>query len=41
MDSNLKRIILISIVNGIALYYINRMMDKADLLPQKKEQTIK
>ncbi|WP_323027996.1 hypothetical protein [Gelidibacter japonicus] len=41
MNDDLKRIIIISIVNGIAIYYINKMLDKSKVLPPKKENSIK
>lgn len=33
MSDNLKRIIIISIVNGLALYYIHKLLEKGNVLP--------
>ncbi len=34
MDKNLKRIVVLSVINGIAIYYFNKWLDKKALLPK-------
>lgn len=38
MNDDLKRIIIISVVNGIALYYVNKIMSKTKVLAPKSEK---
>lgn len=37
MDDNLKRIIIISVVNGVTIYFINKWLDRSRILPPKTE----
>lgn len=38
MNDDLKRILIISIVNGISIYYIHKLLDKTKVLPPKPEK---
>ena len=38
MDKNLQRIIILSIINGLTIYYMNKWLDEKDLIPKKDEK---
>jgi len=38
MSNDLKRIIIISIVNAVALYYTNKLLSQTKVIPPKTEE---
>jgi len=38
MDRNLKRIILLSVINGVTLYYLNKWLIDKEIIPSKQVQ---